>query len=248
MIEPACDPDHILCIWGISRDFGGVQALRGVDLHVARGSITGLIGPNGSGKTTLFQVISGMDRGATGTISFDGESILGWRPSQIYRRGLARTFQLSRVFPELTILENLVVAGSRHDRSVEERALGLLERVRLRDYTKVRGKNLSYGQQKLVEFLRVLMSDPALILLDEPAAGVNPTLRQTLWDMVRHLNGLGTSFLVIEHNMDVIADLCTDVYVLSEGEMIAHGDFAAIRNDEQVLEAYFGKKRKTAGI
>lgn len=245
MTEPVHHPDHILCAWGISRDFGGVHALRDVDLHVARGTITGLIGPNGSGKTTLFQVISGMDQGATGMINFDGESILGWRPSQIYHRGLARTFQLSRVFPELTVLENLVVAGSRHDRSVEERAFGLLERVRLREYAKVRGKNLSYGQQKLVEFLRVLMSDPALILLDEPAAGVNPTLRQTLWDMVRHLNGLGTTFLVIEHNMEVIADLCSDVYVLSEGEMIAHGDFTAIRNNEQVLEAYFGKKRKS---
>jgi len=246
MTEPVHHPDHILCTWGISRDFGGVHALRGVDLHVARGTITGLIGPNGSGKTTMFQVISGMDRGATGTISFDGESILGWRPSQIYRRGLARTFQLSRVFPELTVQENLVVAGSRHDRSVEERALGLLDRVHLREYAKVRGKNLSYGQQKLVEFLRVLMSDPALILLDEPAAGVNPTLRQTLWDMVRHLNGLGTTFLVIEHNMEVIADLCSSVYVLSEGEIIAHGDFAEVRKNEQVLEAYFGKKRKVA--
>ena len=142
------------------------------------------------------------------------------------------------------MLENLVVAGSRKDRSADERALGLLERVHLREYAAVLGKNLSYGQQKLVEFLRVLMSDPALILLDEPAAGVNPTLRGTLWDMVRHLNGLGTTFLIIEHNMEVIADLCSDVYVLSDGEIIARGDFAAIRNDQQVLEAYFGKSRK----
>jgi branched-chain amino acid transport system ATP-binding protein len=241
---PVCDPDHILCVSGLKRDFGGVQALRGVDLHVARGSITGLIGPNGSGKTTLFQVISGIDRGGTGSISFDRENILGWRPSRIYRRGLARTFQLSRVFPQLTVLENLVVAGSRKDGAAAERALGLLERVGLRDYADVRGKNLSYGQQKLVEFLRVLMSDPALILLDEPAAGVNPTLRGTLWDMVRHLNGLGTTFLIIEHNMEVIADLCSEVYVLSEGSIIAHGDFATVRNDERVLEAYFGKARK----
>ncbi len=244
MTEPACGPGHVLCVWGLVREFGGVQALRGVDLHVVRGSITGLIGPNGSGKTTLFQIISGMDRGATGTITFDRESILGRRPSEIYRRGLARTFQLSRVFPELTVLENLVVAGSRHDRSAGERALGLLERVHLREYAAVLGKNLSYGQQKLVEFLRVLMSDPALILLDEPAAGVNPTLRATLWDMVRHLNGLGTTFLIIEHNMEVIADLCSDVYVLNDGEVIAHGDFDLIRNDEQVLEAYFGKTRR----
>jgi ABC-type branched-subunit amino acid transport system ATPase component len=240
-------PEDILVVRGVARDFGGVRALRGVDLTVKRGSITGLIGPNGSGKTTLFQVISGVDRGAIGSIEFDGESILGRRPSQIYRRGLARTFQLSRVFPELTVLENLIVAGARHDRSAKERAYGLLERVRLREYDGVRGKNLSYGQQKLVEFLRVLMNDPALILLDEPAAGVNPTLRQTLWDMVRHLNGLGTTFLVIEHNMDVIADLCSEVYVLGEGEIIAHGDFSAIRNDERVLEAYFGKRRQAAG-
>jgi branched-chain amino acid transport system ATP-binding protein len=244
MTEPACGPGHVLCVCGLARDFGGVQALRGVDLHVVRGSITGLIGPNGSGKTTLFQAISVIDRGATGTITFDRDPILGRRPSQIYRRGLARTFQLSRVFPELTVLDNLIVAGSRHDRSAGERALGLLARVHLHEYAAVLGKNLSYGQQKLVEFLRVLMSDPALILLDEPAAGVNPTLRATLWDMVRHLNGLGTTFLIIEHNMEVIADLCSDVYVLSDGEIIAHGDFDLIRNDEKVLEAYFGKTRK----
>ncbi|MBI3545120.1 MAG: ABC transporter ATP-binding protein [Gammaproteobacteria bacterium] len=246
MSETAGASQPILCVTNLMRDFGGVQALRGVNLNVMRGSITGLIGPNGSGKTTLFQVISGVDAGATGSITFDGEPILGKRPSKIYHRGLARTFQLSRVFPELTVLENLIVAGSRRDHRAHERALGLLERVHLNDYADVVGKNLSYGQQKLVEFLRVLMSEPALILLDEPAAGVNPTLRETLWDMVRHLNGLGTTFLIIEHNMEVIADLCSEVYVLSEGEILAHGDFATVRNDERVLEAYFGKSRKSS--
>jgi ABC-type branched-subunit amino acid transport system ATPase component len=177
-------------------------------------------------------------------VSFDGESILGLKPYAIYHRGLARTFQLSRVFPRLTVLENLVVAARRHDRGARSRALELLERVRLQDYPKVLGSDLSYGQQKLIEFLRVLMSDPSLILLDEPAAGVNPTLRATLWDMVRHLNGLGTSFIIIEHNMEVIADLCEDVYVLAEGEVIARGDFATIREDEHVLEAYFGTTRR----
>ncbi|MHB8741865.1 MAG: ABC transporter ATP-binding protein [Sulfuricaulis sp.] len=244
MTELVSDTDCMLCVRDLARDFGGVQALRGVNLHVARGSITGLIGPNGSGKTTLFQAISGLDHGASGSISFNRESILGRRPSEIYRRGLARTFQLSRVFPELTVLENLIVASNRHDRIAGERALGLLERVHLREYAAVQGKNLSYGQQKLIEFLRVLMCDPALILMDEPAAGVNPTLRATLWDMVSHLNGLGTTFLIIEHNMEVIADLCSDVYVLNDGVIIAHGDFDSIRNDEQVLEAYFGKSRK----
>jgi ABC-type branched-subunit amino acid transport system ATPase component len=232
---------HALC-----RDFGGVQALRGVEIAVQRGSITGLIGPNGSGKTTLFQVVSGVDRGATGEVWFDNQQILGLKPYEIYHRGLARTFQLSRVFPELTVLENLVVAAHRHDRGARERALGLLQRVKLEDYRNVPGTDLSYGQQKLVEFLRVLMSEPSLILLDEPAAGVNPTLRETLWDMVRHLNGLGTSFLIIEHNMEVIADLCSEVYVLSEGEVIARGDFATIRSNQQVMEAYFGKGRARA--
>ena len=179
-----------------------MQALKGVDLEVARGSITGLIGPNGSGKTTLFQVVSGMDPDASGEIRFDGESILGRKPYQIYHRGLARTFQLSRVFPDLTVLENLVVAAHRKDRGARSRALELLARVTLQDYTEVKGSDLSYGQQKLIEFLRVLVSEPSMILLDEPAAGVNPTLRQTLWDMVRNLNGLGTTFVIIEHNME----------------------------------------------
>jgi ABC-type branched-subunit amino acid transport system ATPase component len=240
---PRLDPigEAILSVRDLHRDFGGVHALKGVNLDVARGSVTGLIGPNGSGKTTLFQVISGMDRQATGSVVFDGEPILGRKPYEIYHGGLARTFQLSRVFPKLTVLENLVVAAHRHDRGARSRALELLERVRLQDYTGVLGSDLSYGQQKLIEFLRVLMSEPSLILLDEPAAGVNPTLRATLWDMVRHLNGLGTTFIIIEHNMEVIADLCREVYVLSEGEVIAHGDFADIRRDERVLEAYFGK-------
>jgi ABC-type branched-subunit amino acid transport system ATPase component len=239
--------ETILQVKGLRRDFGGVQALKGVDLEVARGSITGLIGPNGSGKTTLFQVVSGMDPDASGEIRFDGESILGRKPYQIYHRGLARTFQLSRVFPDLTVLENLVVAAHRKDRGARSRALELLTRVKLQDYTEVKGSDLSYGQQKLIEFLRVLMSEPSLILLDEPAAGVNPTLRQTLWDMVRNLNGLGTTFVIIEHNMEVIADLCRNVYVLAEGEIIAHGEFSTVREDERVLEAYFGKRRREQG-
>jgi len=237
---------HILEIRNLQRDFGGVRALRGVDLEVRRGRIAGLIGPNGSGKTTLFQIVSGIDAHGRGEVIFDGESILGLRPSQIYHRGLARTFQHSRVFADLTVLENLMVAGHGYHRSVKERALGLLEKVKLQDYVEVTGRELSYGQQRLVEFLRVLMSDPALILLDEPAAGVNPLLRKVLWELVKSLNKLGTTILIIEHDMNVIADLCSEVYVLNEGEVIAHGDFETVRNDERVLEAYFGQGRTYA--
>lgn len=245
MSEPFCElttviNEPILVVRQLSRTFGGVEALRKVDLEVQRGSIVGLIGPNGSGKTTLFQCISGLDRAATGQVLFDGEAILGCKPNAIYRRGLARTFQLARIFANLTVLENLVVASRRHDHGAISRAHELLERVHLRDYHDVLGGALSYGQQKLLEFLRVLMSEPALVLLDEPAAGVNPSLRLVLWDMVQHLNGLGVSFLIIEHNMDVIADLCEQVFVLAEGIVIAHGSFANIRQDERVLAAYFG--------
>nr|VFJ61429.1 MAG: branched-chain amino acid transport system ATP-binding protein [Candidatus Kentron sp. DK]VFJ66609.1 MAG: branched-chain amino acid transport system ATP-binding protein [Candidatus Kentron sp. DK] len=232
--------NHILCIHGLNRDFGGVHALRGVELHILRGGITGLIGPNGSGKTTLFQAVSGMDRNATGNVRFAGRPILGKRASQIYRAGLARTFQLSRLFPELTVLENLMIAAPPNMPSAHKRANQLLMRINLHHYQNVLASLLSYGQKRLVEFLRVLMSDPELILLDEPAAGINPTLRQTLWSMVRELNAKGTSFLIIEHDMTVISDLCNDVYVLNEGEVIAHGDLESVRQNEHVLEAYFG--------
>lgn len=235
--------DLILQTSNLCRTFGGIQALRSVHLAVKRGSVTGLIGPNGSGKTTFFQVVSGMDRGCTGDVIFNGKSIMGLRPFQIYRMGLARTYQLSRVFPQLTVLENLLVASRCWHEDSQAYARELLDKVQLGPYAHVPGGDLSYGQQRLVEFVRVLMNHPALILLDEPAAGVNPTLRHTLWELVRHLNGLGTTFLITEHNMHVIADLCDEVYVLNEGEVIASGPFAAIRENTVVIEAYFGRTR-----
>lgn len=232
--------NHILCIRDLRRNFGGVQALHGVEIHITRGTITGLIGPNGSGKTTLFQVVSGMDRNGTGSVRFAHKPILGKRASKIYRSGLARTFQLSRLFPELTVAENLVVAAMPDAPDAWERANRLLERVNLHHYHDAPASDLSYGQKRLVEFLRVIMADPALILLDEPAAGINPTLRRRLWDMVRELNARGTTFLIIEHDMSVIADLCANVYVLNEGEVIAYGDLDSVRRNERVQEAYFG--------
>lgn len=236
-------PDLILQTVNLCRTFGGVEALRQVHIEVERGSITGLIGPNGSGKTTFFQAVSGMDRGATGDVMFNGKSIMHLRPFQIYRMGMARTYQLSRVFPQLTVLENLLVAGQHGREDNQAYARELLDQVQLGPYYHALGRDLSYGQQRLVEFVRVLMNHPVLILLDEPAAGVNPTLRQTLWALVRHLHALGTTFVIIEHNMHVIADLCDDVYVLNEGQVIARGPFAAIRANPMVLEAYFGRTR-----
>ncbi|MBF0186660.1 MAG: ABC transporter ATP-binding protein [Magnetococcales bacterium] len=230
----------ILRTRGLNRDFGGVHALRHADLDVQRGKITGLIGPNGSGKTTFFQVVSGMDQGGTGSVLFNETEILGKRPSQIYKLGLARTFQLSQVFPAMTVLENLIVAGRNHDRRDRDRAVNLLKQVRMDAYADVMGSDLSYGQQRLVEFIRALMSEPSLLLLDEPAAGVNPTLRKVLWKMVRQMKALGTTVLIIEHDMHVIDDLCDEVYVLNEGEVIAQGAFETVREDRAVMEAYFG--------
>ena len=233
----------ILRVRHLRRYFGGVQALRGVDLDVRRGIVAGLIGPNGSGKTTLFQVVSGMDRGGTGVVVFDGEPVLGLRPSRIYRRGLARTFQVSRLFSGLTVLENLIVAGPRRESGVTKRARGLLDRIHLADYADALASDLSYGQQRLVEFTRALMNNPSLVLLDEPAAGINPVLRETLWELVRQLNKVGTTFFIIDHNMKVISDLCAEVTVLNEGQVIAHGDFNEVREDERVIEAYFGARK-----
>jgi ABC-type branched-subunit amino acid transport system ATPase component len=234
-------PEYILEIQKVKKSFGGVHALRGCSLDIERNKIFGLIGPNGSGKTTLFQTISGMERVDDGKVIFNKKDITGMRPSKIYHKGLARTFQLSRVFPDLTILENLMVASRRGDSGAEEKALSLLDKVKLTSHRNVKGVHLSYGQKRLVEFLRVLMCEPSLILLDEPAAGVNPTLRNVLWDLVLHLNSLGTTFLIIEHNMKVIEKLCHKVYVMNEGEVITAGTAEEIRKNPTVIEAYFGK-------
>ncbi|MGN7613435.1 ABC transporter ATP-binding protein [Magnetococcales bacterium HHB-1] len=243
LITPLMKSNNILKVRSLSRHFGGIKALHQVDLDIAEGSITGLIGPNGSGKTTLFQVISGMDQGATGDIHFKDKPILGLRPSQIYHRGLARTFQLSQIFPGLTVLENLLVAGA-GKKEDEQKAKDLLAQVNMLDYKDVDGGGLSYGQQRLIEFVRALMNDPVMILLDEPAAGVNPTLRRALWKIVRKKRDQGITILLIEHNMNVISDLCDTVYVLNEGQMLAHGTFTEIRQNEQVMEAYFGTAKQ----
>ena len=231
----------ILSVENVRKSFGGVTAVNGVSLTLETGHIYGLIGPNGSGKTTLFNCVTGLERLDAGRVIFQRDRIDHLRPSAIARRGIGRTFQVIRVFPELTALENLLVVtrGARAD--AERRGRELLEFVRLGGLAGEYAGNLSYGQQKLVEFVRMLMTDPTLILLDEPAAGVNRTLLNDLLDAVARLRDAGKTVLLVEHDMKVVMGLCETVFVLDHGEKIAEGPPGAIQADERVIEAYFGR-------
>jgi branched-chain amino acid transport system ATP-binding protein len=231
----------VLEIDELRKSFGGVTAVAGVSLRLEPGHIYGLIGPNGSGKTTLFNCITGLERRDAGRVHFNGERIDGLRPHQIAVKGIGRTFQVIRVFPELTALENLLVV-TRGDRAAAlARALDMLHFVKLERLQDEYAGNLSYGQQKLVEFVRMLMRDPTLILLDEPAAGVNRTLLNDLLEAVRRLRDQGKTVLLVEHDMKVVMGLCETVFVLDHGEKIAEGPPGRIQADERVIEAYFGR-------
>ncbi len=212
-----------------------------MSLALEPGRIHGLIGPNGSGKTTLFNCITGVERRDEGQIRFKGQRIDGLQPHQVFHMGVGRTFQIIRVFPELTALENLLVVTTSGYAAARSRAMELLAFVKLDGLAQEYAGNLSYGQQKLVEFVRVLMTDPELILLDEPAAGVNRTLLNELLDAVRALRDRGKTVLLVEHDMKVVMGLCERVFVLDHGEMLAEGPPGVIQGDERVIEAYFGR-------
>jgi branched-chain amino acid transport system ATP-binding protein len=231
----------VLEVRGVRKSFGGVTAVSDVSLTLERGRIYGLIGPNGSGKTTLFNCITGLERPDAGAIVLEGTRVDGWKTHQIARRGVGRTFQVIRVFPELTALENLLVVTRGTRAAAEARARELLRFVKLERLAGEFAGNLSYGQQKLVEFVRVLMTDPALILLDEPAAGVNRTLLNDLLEAVGRLRDSGKTVLLVEHDMKVVMGLCETVFVLDHGEKIAEGPPGRIQADERVIEAYFGR-------
>ncbi|MCE2452785.1 MAG: ABC transporter ATP-binding protein [Nitrospinae bacterium] len=228
----------ILEIHDVRKSFGGVHALAGCGFSVGEGEIVGLIGPNGSGKTTLFNTIVGYLPLDDGRILYRGENVTGLPPYQIARKGIGRTFQVTRIFPKMTLLENVTLPTGSADAS--DRAHELLELVGLADLHDEYASDLSFGQQRLLSIIQVLMLDPWLILLDEPAAGVNPVMQKKLLELIHYLNEEGRTFLIIEHNMDVVMNNCERVVVLSMGEKIAEGSPDEVRRDEAVLTAYFG--------
>lgn len=246
----------LLEIQDLSKSFGGIQAVDRCTFSVASGSITALIGPNGAGKTTAFNLITGLIKPDSGRIRFDGRDITGLPPHKITRGGISRTFQISRDLGEMTVLENLVVqspttsfwnlfAGSilHHE---YERAMELLDFVGITHLAQEKAKKLSYGQKKLMDFAAMLMTDPRLIMLDEPAGGINPALMDTIVERIRYLNGRGLTFLIVEHNMDVVMQLCTPVVVMAYGKVLAQGSPEQIQNDDAVLEAYLGERESHA--
>ena len=243
---------NLIEVNGVFKSYGGVHALNGADLQVEEGKINGLIGPNGSGKTTLFNVITGYERIQRGSVVFKGKEITNAPPDRVFKLGIGRTFQLTRMFARLTVLENMLVATQRDEswlrgvlhlagsQSERKRALELLDFVGITRLANEPAGNLSYGQRKLLELASLLVADPAILLLDEPAGGVNPTLITHLSDRIKDLNADGKTILVVEHNMEFVMGLCSRITVLSQGSQLTSGRPDEVRNNPAVLEAYLG--------
>lgn len=251
----------LLEVRDLHRSFYGVTAVEGASFFVEPGTITGLIGPNGAGKTTAFNCITGVVPPEGGTVLFDGEDITGWAPERITGRGLVRTFQIARGFEHLSVYENLMVYGNaqpgeslwtaivstatarRREEELTQRALAIAQRLRLHTVIDNAASDLSGGQKKLLEIGRALMTEPKLILLDEPIAGVNRTLANEIAADLQALCAEGLTFLVIEHDMNMVARICDPVIVMAEGKDLVRGSFETIANDPRVQEAYMGKRR-----
>ncbi len=249
----------VLSATGLTKSFGGVKAVNDATIDVAPGSITGLIGPNGAGKTTLFNLLSNFTQPDSGRVVFDGDPIEALQPHQIAQRGMIRTFQVARVLSRLSVLENMRLAAqhqtgenfwstwflpgriAKEERESRDRAMEILESVGLAAKANDYAGALSGGQRKLLEIARALMTRPKLVLLDEPAAGVNPTLINQICEYILYWNQQGLTFLIIEHNMDVIMSLCDRVWVLAEGTNLAVGTPEEIQTNAKVLEAYLGQ-------
>lgn len=233
--------EPILRIDDVVKKFGEVMALDHCSFDIQAGTITGLIGPNGAGKTTLFNLITGVLQPDQGHVYLGGEEITGKKPHEIAWRGVGRTYQIIRIFPKMTLLENLMVVGKGKERRMMERAADLLRLVRLEEKKNDYASDLSFGQQKLLSLAQVLMLDSQLILLDEPAAGINPTLQNELMALIHRLNDDGKTFIIVEHDMNVIMNHCQNAIALNYGQKIAEGSCSVIQKDERLLEHYFGR-------
>lgn len=243
----------ILQVSNIAKRYAGIRAVDDVSFEVMPGEIFGVIGPNGSGKTTMFNSILGQIAPDSGSIEFKGENITGYSPIALNRRGIGRTFQTLQVFGKMTVRDNLLVAAQEHqgtllsrmfapgDSGLGAKADALIDQFRIRHVRDKKAGELSYGQQKLVDIAMAFMSDPSLVLLDEPCAGVNPALVGEISRLLKELNrSRKSTFVVIEHNMDFVMDLCHRILVLVEGRVMALGTPDEIRADRRVLEAYLG--------
>ncbi len=256
--------DPILITFGMLKTFGGIRAVDIDHLEIERGAITAIIGPNGAGKTTLFNLLTGFDQPDRGTWRLDGRRLNGRAPHRIARLGMVRTFQLTKSLSRLTVLENMAVAaqtqrGERLERAllrwlwrpeetrVEARALELLDQFGIAHMAGEQAGTLSGGQRKLLEMARALMADPRLVMLDEPTAGVNPALTESLLEHIRALNAQGVTIVFVEHNMDVVMDISDWVVVMAQGRILTEGTPEAVVANEDVIDAYLGRARDAIG-
>ncbi|MEM0949788.1 MAG: ABC transporter ATP-binding protein [Pseudomonadota bacterium] len=256
--------EPILSIRGLSRGFGELRAVDNVSLDIRPGSITGLIGPNGAGKSTLFNLLTGALRADAGQVLLNGRDTVGLTPDRLFALGLGRTFQIPRPFSRMSVLENVMLAPmgqagetvigpflrrtqmANQERHIRQKALDVLDFVTLGDLTDHPAGKISGGQMKLLELARVLMGEPKLILLDEPAAGVNPVLTQTLIDKIKQLNHKGTTFVIIEHDMDFVMRHCDPVIALAEGRVVFQGTSDEALSNPVLLDAYLGARAEDA--
>lgn len=245
----------------VSKVFGGLKAVSNFEIHINKGELIGLIGPNGAGKTTAFNLLTGVYQPTTGAIAFNEQSIVGLKPFQITQRGIARTFQNIRLFSELSVLDNVKIAYHSHvkyglvesvfrigryfreEEEIEQKAIEFLKIFKLEDKKYEIAKNLPYGEQRRLEIARALAAKPQLLLLDEPAAGMNPQETQQLMEMISWIRKeFGLTILLIEHDMNLVMGICERIYVLEYGSIIAHGTPNEIKNNPQVIKAYLGEE------